>query len=72
MFGGYILYLVVCEIFPMRDARVREDYDWSVETAIALEGKEVTADEELGRGGSGSAPEPFSEKSVPEDIVTRL
>jgi hypothetical protein len=72
MFGGYILYVVICYIFPIKDARVRQDYDWSVETAVALEGKEVTADEELGRGGSGSAPEAFSEKSMQEDIVTRL
>ena len=55
MIGGYVLYAGLCYFYPPRDATVHQDYDWSLETSVALEGKEVVADEERDVEGHGTA-----------------
>jgi NCS1 family nucleobase:cation symporter-1 len=41
MVGGFVFYLCLCYLCSPKDATVHQDYDWIVERADLLEGKEL-------------------------------
>lgn len=44
LFGGFMLYTLICFISPVPHAGEHADYDWSADPSMAfLEGKEVDA-----------------------------